>query len=297
MQGVKRWGGAAIAASCAVALAGTPAYADTGDRYGPRDPIQVVAEGLNGPFEISAGPGRALYVTEAEIGQVTAVDPVRRTTKPVITGVAGANGAVRIGSQFAVLTGEGGGPPDDAASLASRVAPAAVAPSAVAPDDFSASVLLARPGKAPTRLASLLANELKNNPDGQTQFGPDGIPTDSLSNPFYLINDRSGKGLVLVADGGGNAVLRVDRKGKVSNFFIPPVITTGACADVPNNDPEASKSHFLLDRLAAAYKASAVNSRLRLGPSDHSEVEKVATTSDVPINSTAKMLAHLPPTR
>ena len=54
MQGVKRWGGAAIAASCAVALAGTPVYADTGDRYGGRDPIQVGAEGLNGPFEISA---------------------------------------------------------------------------------------------------------------------------------------------------------------------------------------------------------------------------------------------------
>jgi len=42
---------------------------------------------------------------------------------------------------------------------------------------------------------------------------------------------------VLVADGGGTAVLRVDKKGKVSNFFIPPVIKTGASAGVPNNDP------------------------------------------------------------
>ena len=42
---------------------------------------------------------------------------------------------------------------------------------------------------------------------------------------------------MLVADGGGTAVLRVDRKGKVSNFFIPPVIKTGASAGVPNNDP------------------------------------------------------------
>ena len=94
-----------------------------------------------------------------------------------------------------------------------------------------------RPGKAPTRLASALANELRNNPDGQIQFGPDGKPMDSVSNIFCLIKDRSGKGLVLVADGGGTAVLRVDRKGKVSNFFIPPVIKTGASAGVPNNDP------------------------------------------------------------
>jgi len=229
-QGIKRWGGAAVAATCAVALVGTPAYADTADRYGGRDPIQVVAQGLNGPFEISAGPGRTLYVTESDIGQITAVDPVRQTTTPVITGVGGATGAVKIGSQFAVLTGEAGGPPEASPALAAK---AAAAPAGVP----EASVLLARPGKAPTQLADLLANELKNNPDGQTQFGPDGTPTDSLSNPFYLIDDRSGKGLVLVADGGGNAVLRVDRKGRVSNFFIPPVITTGGCAGVPNNAP------------------------------------------------------------
>ena len=42
---------------------------------------------------------------------------------------------------------------------------------------------------------------------------------------------------MLVADCGGNVVLPVDRKGKVSNFFIPPVIKTGASAGVPNNDP------------------------------------------------------------
>ena len=42
---------------------------------------------------------------------------------------------------------------------------------------------------------------------------------------------------MLVADGGGNVVLPVDRKGKVSNFFIPPVIKAGACKDVENNAP------------------------------------------------------------
>jgi hypothetical protein len=79
---------------------------------------------------------------------------------------------------------------------------------------------------------------LRNNPDGQIQFGPDSKPMDSVFNLFCLIKDRSGKGLVLVADCGGTAVLRVDRKGKVSNFFIPPVIKTGACKDVPNNAPD-----------------------------------------------------------
>lgn len=93
------------------------------------------------------------------------------------------------------------------------------------------------PERSPCSWPTCWPNELKNNPDGQTQFDADGNPMDSLSNPLYLINDRSGKGLVLVADGGGNVVLRVDRKGKVSNFFIPPVIKTGECKDVENNAP------------------------------------------------------------
>lgn len=108
MQGVKRWCGVAISASCelAMAMASNPAYADGNDRHVGPDAIQVAAQGPNGPFEIPAGPGRTLYVTESDIGQITAVDPVSGSTQPVITGVAGATGAVKIGSQFAILTGE-----------------------------------------------------------------------------------------------------------------------------------------------------------------------------------------------
>ena len=93
-----------------------------------------------------------------------------------------------------------------------------------------------RRGGTPTQLADLLAHELENNPDGQTQFGPEGEPLDALSNPFAVIEDRSHKGFVLVADGGANDVLRVEREGDVETFFVPPTVNTGACEGLPNND-------------------------------------------------------------
>jgi hypothetical protein len=72
-----------------------------------------------------------------------------------------------------------------------------------------------------------MAYELKHNPDGQVQFGPDGNPYDALSNPFSLTDTPWG---LLVADGGANDVLRVDpRTGRVSTYFVPPTAKTPEC--------------------------------------------------------------------
>ncbi len=90
--------------------------------------------------------------------------------------------------------------------------------------------------RTPTQLADLLDHELEFNPDGQTQFGPDGEPLDALSNPFSVMKDKTRKGFVLVADGGANDVLRVDREGDVETFFVPPTVNTGACEGLENND-------------------------------------------------------------
>ena len=47
-----------------------------------------------------------------------------------------------------------------------------------------------------------------------------------------LVQDKR----VLVADAGANTVLAIDRhNGKISTFFVPPVVTDGACAGVENN--------------------------------------------------------------
>lgn len=179
------------------------------------DPVAVVAEGLNGPFGLDAR-GSRVYVAESTPGQVTEVNLKTGAISPSVTGLVAPASVARIGHRLAVVTGEAMGPPMDGTS----------------------SVFVAVPGGEPELLANLLDFELANNPDGQLQFDPaTGDPLDALSNPFSVIEQR-GPGLVLVADAGANAVLSVSRTGEVSTFFVPPVINTGACEGLENNDPD-----------------------------------------------------------
>jgi hypothetical protein len=189
---------------------------DTAERRA--DASDVVATGLTDPFGLTS-TGRHLVVTEAGGGRVLSIDRRSGAVRTVVDGLGpyAAASAVRIGDRYFIITGGGGpgGPPG--------AVPAA-------------SVLVAGDGEAPVQFADLEAFELANNPDGQTQFGPDGAPLDALSNPFAVAADRSGKGLLLVADGGANDVLRIHRDGRVSTFFVPPTVNTGACEGLPNND-------------------------------------------------------------
>jgi DNA-binding beta-propeller fold protein YncE len=188
---------------------GAPVHA-TGD--GP--PGGVVAEGLTDPFGLT-NSGRHLVVTEAGAGQVRTIDTRTGRVATVVEGLGpyAAASAVKIGDRYVIVTGE-----DDAGAVP------------------ASSVLVAKAGGTPRQRADLLAHELENNPDGQTQFGPEGEPLDALSNPFAVMRDRSHKGFVLVADGGANDVLRVTRDGDVTTFFVPPTVNTGACEGLPNND-------------------------------------------------------------
>jgi len=215
---VRRAAAVLTAAACSAALVAAPASAHGGSGHSGGDPIRVIASGLNGPYELS-GSSKTIYVAENDAGQVTALDPRSGRTRAVVTGLGAgaAAGAVRVGGRFAIITGEAD-------------------PSAPAGPQPGSSVLTARPGGNPRQLADLRAYELRRNPDGQTQFGADGTPLDALSNPFHILADRSRKGYVLVADAGGNDVLKVDRRGRVSTFFVLPTINTGACAGLPNND-------------------------------------------------------------
>lgn len=200
------------AATCAVALVATPASAERAPSKAAAG-IAVVTSGLDGPRQISSNGGR-LYVAESDSGEITRINPRTGAAAVVLRGLASPQGVVKAGGKIYVATA--GSPPD---------APVAGARPAV---------MVARPGGKPRLFADLLAYELKKNPDGQTQSqAPD---ADALSNPYFLLRDRSRKGFLLVADAGANAVLKVDRRGKVSTFFVPPTQTTGDCADVPNNN-------------------------------------------------------------
>lgn len=182
-------------------------------------PISVVAEGLNGPRQVSAHHGK-LLVAESDSGLITSVDPRRHRTRTVVSGLTLPQGVTSIGNKIYIAAGEA--EPDDDPST---------------PDESTGGLYVARPGGTPRLFADLLAYELANNPDGQIQFDANGQPTDSLSNPYYVIRDRRHHGYLLVADAGANAVLAVDRHGRVSTFFVPQVITSGVCATLQNNTP------------------------------------------------------------
>ncbi|MCD9153027.1 ScyD/ScyE family protein [Aeromicrobium duanguangcaii] len=210
----------AIGIAAGVALGLAPSASAHG-KHRPPAPVTVVASGLAGPYQVSSS-GRDLIVTEADAGRVIAINRHRRgSVRTLVSGLGegAAAGAVRIGNRVFIATAEAGGPPD--------------APPRPPSPYPGSSVLVASKGRI-SQFADLLAYELRNNPDGQTQFGPDGAPLDALSNPFSLLAARGGG--VLVADGGANVVLRVSASGRVSTFFVPPVVTTGACAGRPNND-------------------------------------------------------------
>lgn len=218
--------------ACCLSLGAAPAFAggDRGGGHGGRDPISVVAGGLDGPFQLAEGDGNSILVTQVAKGEVTRIDLRTGRTRPVATGVAGASGASTIDGRLAVVTGEAPGdegPPADGALLSAR------GPATGPTPPIYASLLTGRPGGQLTQFADILQFQLDNNVDGQDPNAPD-----SLSNPFAVTEDRTHRGFALVTDGGGNSVLRVDRKGSVSAFFVPDVVTSGACAGRPNNDPE-----------------------------------------------------------
>ncbi|MET0863481.1 MAG: ScyD/ScyE family protein [Nakamurella sp.] len=219
------------ATACAMTMTAAPAIAGDGDRgHGRPEPIKVIATGLAGPLQLADGGGNSLLVTQAFAGNITQVNLRNGAKTDIITGAFGASGASRIGNKIAFVTGTPG-PEEAADSATARLVPSP--PMAVPPDE--ASLYVAKSGQAPAKLGDLMAYELANNPDGQTQFSPEGVPYDALSNPFSVIPDRSRGGFALVADGGGNDVLRVNSRGQVSTFFVPPLVTSGECAARPNN--------------------------------------------------------------
>jgi hypothetical protein len=192
-------------------VAASPATANAADAAGS-GPITTVAKGLDGPRQLSDYKDGKLVVAESDTGEVSSVDLRSGKVETLLTGLGNAQGVDYGNGYLYVAVGEG---------------EPGVKPSQV--------VLEATPKGKITRRWNLLAYELKHNPDRQAQFDPKTHePFDTLSNPFsVLAQDKR----LLVSDAGANDVLAIDLKsGKISTFFVPPVIRdTPECKNAENN--------------------------------------------------------------
>jgi hypothetical protein len=171
--------------------------------------VRVVSKSLDAPFGLQFVSSTRLLVAEGDTGEVTRIDTTNGTQKILIKGATGAAGVAQSAGRIFVALGG----PNETGTPTGKYPPA--------------SILVANADGSGVRvLADLLAYEKKHNPDGQVQLVK-GKPVDALSNPFSMNVSQYG---LLVADGGANDVLRVNRlTGAVSTFFVPPTVKSKVC--------------------------------------------------------------------
>jgi hypothetical protein len=196
--------------------------------------LQVVAEGLDNPRGIGFGPDGALYVAESGSG---GAGPCVQGPEggEACFGRSGAVTRITKRSQHRVLTG--------LPSLAEAGGVAATGPVDLGFDRWTGYLLVGNPGggtetreqfgPAGRRFGKLLRVDLRgiravadfprfeerNNPDEGAGVPPD-VPEEAIdSNPNGLLVR---KGAQLVADAGGNDLLKVDRKGRIRLVAVFP---------------------------------------------------------------------------
>ena len=215
---------ALAALSCTAALVASPAAAEAPKAKEVPAKVTVITKGLDGPRELTSTSGR-FYVAESDSGEITGVSKRTGAQTVVVKDVFTPQGVAKTGGKFYIASG--------------AAEPDATPPP---PPGAGSKLLVAKSGKKAKTFANLLAYELRVNPDNQTQFLPNGTAPDSLSNPFYVTKDKWPGGFLLVADGGANDVLKVNKNGRTSTFFVPPSVTSGDCANQKQNDDQFGNS-------------------------------------------------------
>jgi hypothetical protein len=212
--------GIVSATACVAGLAGFATMPSAHAQGSGSNHIKVIAKGLNGPREVSAY-GRNLLVAQSDTGRITWINRHTGHKRVLVRNVPNAQGVVaRAGRIFIAV---GAAPPQEGGGSGPSLGP---------------GLYVARPGGKARLFADTTAFEKKHNPDGQIQNNQD-----SVTNPYYVIRDRSRHGFLLLADAGANDVLKIDRHGHIRTFFVPKVIKTCACATTKNN----TKSGFGCD--------------------------------------------------
>ncbi|TYC19693.1 ScyD/ScyE family protein, partial [Micromonospora sp. MP36] len=225
-----RSAGVAVAvAGLVVASAPDAAAAATSKIHADR--MTVIASGLDNPRGLAVTPGGVVLVAEAgRGGQGPCLTGAGN--QQFCLGVTGAITAVRGGQQKRVVTGlpslgtptqsEVLGPHDIALTKAGPLVsiglgtdPQRRAQLGVAGALVGQTVRVGSAGAS--SFADLAAWEGMNNPDGdQPGAGPD-------SNPYGLVPYRDG---AVVTDAGGNTLLRLDRRGRISPLAVFPTTPT-----------------------------------------------------------------------
>jgi hypothetical protein len=215
--------------------------------------IDQVADGFAGPLGLAIGPDGTVYVAQAFAGTVTAIDRHSDRTD-LVTGEPVAGGVEALGREQVVYT--------------TRVGDPGVPPS-------EASLMRVTADGTTRQLASLLAYEAAENPDANNLYGLVDLdpacaaeveallggqvvyPGQIDSNPYAVAFDRGG---YVVADAGGNDIVRVDANGRVSTVAVLPPIDTTLGPEVVEEfgAPECV--------VGAAYRAEPVPTDVEVGP-------------------------------
>ena len=246
MAAVTALGGAATAAPSG-SKSPSQAMADAAKGSGGSGGLKVVAEGLDNPRGIGFGPDGALYV--AESGSGGAGPCVASPEDPEVEACFGRSGAVtRITkrSQQRVLSG--------LPSVAEEGGVAATGPVDLGFSGWTGYLLVGNPGggtesreqfgPAARRFGKLLKVDLRgirsvaDFPAFEEANNPDGVPAAEGgvdSNPNGLLVR---KGARYVTDAGGNDLLKVDHKGRISVVAVFPTQVVPAPPQIPGLPPE-----------------------------------------------------------